>query len=75
MLTEDHKKNLQKIALIVCHAQAFRHPWAQSIQPKFPEIMVQNSMDQFGPTGKVLKKLVHLLRWPSFPGRTGLDFG
>ena len=50
-------------------------PWARSIQPKFPEISVQNSMDRFGPTGKVSKKLVHLLRWSSFPGRTGLDFG
>ena len=30
--------------------------WARSIQPKFPEISVQNSMDRFGPTGKVSKK-------------------
>ena len=29
-------------------------------------------MDRFGPTWKVSKKLVHLLRWSSFPGRTGL---
>ena len=29
--------------------------WARSIQPKFPEIWVQNSMDRFGPTGKVSK--------------------
>ena len=29
---------------------------ARSIQPKFPEISVQNSMDRFGPTGKVSKK-------------------
>ena len=49
--------------------------WARSIHPKFPEISVQNSMDRFGPTGKVSKKLVHLLRWSSFPGRTGLNFG
>ena len=27
---------------------------------KFPEIPVQNSMDRFGPTGKVSKKQVHL---------------
>ena len=47
---------------------------ARSIQPKFPEISVQNSMDQFGPTGKVLKKLVHLLRWTTFPGPTGWKF-
>ena len=26
------------------------------IQPKFPEISVQNSMDRFGPTGKVSEK-------------------
>ena len=32
-------------------------------------------MDRFGPTAKVSKKLVHLLRWSSFPGRTGLNFG
>ena len=48
---------------------------ARSIQPKFPEISVQNSMDRFCPTGKVSKKQVHLLRWSSFPGRTGLNFG
>ena len=30
---------------------------ARSIQPKFPEISVQRSMDRFGPTGKVSKKL------------------
>ena len=47
-------------------------PGARSIQPKFPEISIQNSMDRFGPTGKVSKKQVHLLRWSSFPGRTGL---
>ena len=38
---------------------------ARYIQPKFAEISVQNSMDRFGPTGKVSKKLVHL--WSSFP--------
>ena len=45
------------------------------IQPNFPEISVQNSMDRFGPTGKVSKKRVHLLRWSTFPGRTGWNFG
>ena len=35
---------------------------------------VQNSMDRFGPTGKVSKKRVHLLRWTTFPGRTGWNF-
>ena len=29
----------------------------------------------FGPTGKVSKKRVHLLRWTTFPGRTGWNFG
>ena len=32
-------------------------------------------MDRFGPTGKVSKKMVHLLRWSSFPGRTSWNFG
>ena len=49
--------------------------WTRSIEPKFPEISVQNTMDRFGPTGKVSNKLVHLLRWSSFPGRTGWNFG
>ena len=49
--------------------------WARSIQPKFPKISVQNSMDRFGPTGKVSKKRVHLLRWTTFPGRTSWNFG
>ena len=35
---------------------------ARSIQPKFPEISVQNSMDRFGPTGKVSKKVDHFSR-------------
>ena len=48
---------------------------ARSIQPNFPEISAQNSMDRFGPTGKVSEKRVHLLRWSSFPGRTGWNFG
>ena len=52
-----------------------RSRWVRSIQPKFPEISVQNSMDWFGPSGKVSKKLVHLLRWTTFPGRTGRNFG
>ena len=30
-------------------------------------------MDWFDPTGKVSKKLVHFLRWTTFPARTGLD--
>ena len=54
-----------------CTLRTFHGSWAQFIQPKFPKISVQNSMDRFGPTGKVSKKLVHLLRWTTFPGRTG----
>ena len=58
-----------------CHWSSPYGLWARSIQPKFPEISVQNSVDRFGPTGKVSKKLVHLLRWTTFPGRTGRNFG
>ena len=36
---------------------------ARSIQPKFLEILVQNSVDPFGPTGKVSKN------WSTFCGR------
>ena len=54
-----------------CTVRTFHRSWAQFIQPKFPEISVQNSMDRFGPTGKVSRKLVHLVRWTTFPGRTG----
>ena len=32
-------------------------------------------MDRFGPTGKVSEKRVPLLRWSSFSGRTGWNFG
>ena len=49
--------------------------WARSIQPKFPEISVQHSMDQFSPTAKVWKKQAYLLRWTIFPGWTGRNFG
>ena len=31
-------------------------------------------MDWFSPTGKVSNKLVHLLRWTTFPGPTGQKF-
>ena len=34
----------------------FQSPGARSIRPKFPQTSVQNSMDRFGPTGKVSKK-------------------
>ena len=40
---------------------------AQSIQPKFPKIL-----DRFGPTGKVSKKLDHLLRVHRFGGMPDL---
>ena len=35
----------------------------------------QNSVDRFVPTRRVSKILVHLLRWTTFPGRTGQNFG
>ena len=41
--------------------------WAQSIQPKFLEISVQNSTDWFGPTGKILKKWSTFWGGPLFP--------
>ena len=49
--------------------------WARSVEPKFLEISAQNSMDLFSPTGKVSKKLVHFLRWTTFPGRIGRNLG
>ena len=56
-----------------CYPRMLTGSAIHSIQ--FPEISVQNSMDRFGATGKVSKKLIHLLRWITFPGRTGLNFG
>ena len=59
-------------------AQRAKKIWlsrAPSIQPKFQEVSVRNSMDRLSPTGKVSIKLVHPLRWSTFPGRTGLNFG
>ena len=34
-----------------------------------------NLMDRIGPIRKVSKKQVHLLRWTTFPGRAGWNFG
>ena len=61
--------------IVTWYYDSFESHRARSIQPKFPEISVQNSMDRFGPTGKVSKKRVHLLRWTTFPGRTSWNFG
>ena len=54
-----HRKGCQ----IPCHVIRMTKMGSQgmnkrtrSIQPNFPEISVQNSMDRFGPTGKVSKK-------------------
>ena len=46
---------LVKIYKVLCRKVSchISQQWARSIQPKFPEISVQNSMDRFGPTGKV----------------------
>ena len=38
-----------------CEYSGFQSPGARSVRPKFPETWVQNSMDWFGPTGKVSK--------------------
>ena len=65
------KAGLKPVKLLATRKRIQR---ARSIQPKFLEISVQNSMDRFGPTRKVLKTLVHLLRWTTFPGRTGRKF-
>ena len=51
----------------------FLVPYAGSIQPKLPEISVQNSI-QPGKFSQKKKKLVHLLRWTTFLGRTGRKF-
>ena len=69
-----HTMIILRVIIFVCYKK-FDCQWARSSQPKFPEISVQKSMDRFGPTEKVSKKLVHLLRWTTFPGRTGLNFG
>ena len=61
--------------MFLLHSRTDAAVRARSIQPKFPEISVQNSLDRFGPTGKVSKKRVHLLSWSSFPSRTGWNFG
>ena len=44
-------------------ALPYRSPRAWSIQPKFSEISVQNSMDRFGPTRKVSKKMGPPFGW------------
>ena len=58
--------NSGKKEIIIEIKERIKRHWARSIQPKCPEISVQNSMDRFGPTGKVSKKLVHPLRWTTF---------
>ena len=76
--TEDANPLSLKVRFLIIETLASNvksHLGRRSIQPKFPEISVQSSMDRFGPTGKVSKKRVHLLRWTTFPGRTGWNFG
>ena len=46
-----------------------------NLGPKPGADYCQNSMDRFVPTRRVSKILVHLLRWTTFPGRTGRNFG
>ena len=74
LMYDVHAKTAPK-SLLDTFAKVNTKHRARSIQPNLPEISVQNSMDRFGPTGKVSKKRVHLLRWSSFPGRTGWNFG
>ena len=54
----------------------FLVPHAGSIQPKIPEISVQNSIQpgKFSQKKKKKKNLVHPLRWTTFLGRTGRKF-
>jgi len=40
--------------------------------PKFPEISVETLMKRFGPGGNLTEKVVHLQRWSSLTGRSGL---
>ena len=47
---------------------------ARSIQPKFPEIWVQNSMNRFDPTGKVSKKISPPFDVDHFSRRTDRKF-
>ena len=47
---------VRKLILMIvnnCSHPSARNLKARSIEPKFPEISVQNSMDRYGPTGKV----------------------
>ena len=75
MLAENNTILLDSSAARYMKARGDKTQGAGSIQPNFPEISVQTSMDRFGPTGRVSKKRVHLLRWSSFPGPTGWNFG
>ena len=43
-----------------------------SIMPKFPKILVQMWMEQFGLNGNFSVKVVHLQRWSSLTGRSSL---
>ena len=61
------KAGLKRVKHLATRKQTQR---ARPIQPKFPEISVQNSMDRFGPTGKDSKKKINLLRWTIFPARS-----
>ena len=56
---------------MVLPGTGIQNPWARSIETKFPEFSVQNSMDQFGPPGIFSEKRVHLSRWTRWFGWTG----
>ena len=51
-------------------------PWTRSKEGAHgPCFVLTQISGPTSPTWKVSKKLVHLLRWTTFPGRTGWNFG
>ena len=56
-------------------SHGYSQTWAAIHSTKISKTNFQNSMDRFGPTGKVSRKRVHVLRWTTFPGLTGWNFG
>ena len=54
---------------LLCHSDGVRFRFPDTVYGRDPfnqNFRKLNSMDRFGPTGKVSKKLVHLLRWSFF---------
>ena len=62
--------------IVICINPAFTKMIDGTEKPKIPcAIHSIKISGNFGPTGKVSKKLVHLSRWTTFPGRTDWNFG